>query len=217
MKSHRTLAITTLTAGALGALALALLVHPTPAHAAIVDMLPADPTKIGKDDIVRVIMNLIQWALAFASAIAAIFIAVNGYQYVLSAGNPEKLEKAKMGLTWSVGGFILAISSYGIVYLVASTLQFTQLKRLEDHRPASVPGTVKPVVESIADIIFWFGGAVAVFFLIVGGYRYMTSQGDREAVEKAKKTVLYALIGLIILFAAVLIFNLVSTTVIGGA
>lgn len=212
MKLRRTTAVT-LTAGTVGALALALLVHPGQAHAALLDFLPADPTNIGKDDIVQVIMNLIQWALAFASAVGATFIVINGYQYILSAGNPEKIEKAKMGLTWSVGGFILAISSYAIVYLTARTLGYKHPGSLQNHQPGSLPGTVPPILGGIANILFTFAGAIAVGFIIVGGYRYVTSQGNQELVEKAKKTLLYAIIGLIVIFISAVLFNLVASAV----
>src|SRR5690606_8879098 len=115
-------------------------------------------------------------------------------------GNPEKIEKAKMGLTWSVGGFILAISSYAIVYLTARTLGYKHPGSLQNHQPGSLPGTVQPIFGGVANILFTFAGAIAVGFIIVGGYRYVTSQGNQELVEKAKKTLLYAIIGLIVVF-----------------
>lgn len=202
---------------AAAAVALALLINPEPTHAAsLLDgIFGKDPNDINRNDIVRVLMQLIQFALMFASAVAAIFIVVNGYQYILSAGNPEKIEKAKMGLTWSVGGLILAISSYAIVYLTAKTLGVKNNSNLgealDQHKPGSLPGTVPGILDSIANILFIFAGAVAVIFIILGGYRYVTSQGNRELAEKAQKTLLYAVVGLIIVFAAFLIFNLIAT------
>lgn len=200
--------------GSAAALALAALVHPESAHAAaIVDFLPNDPAKLGRDDVVKVLVNLIQWGLMFASAIGAIFIVVNGYQYVLSAGNPEKIEKAKLGLTWSIGGFILVISSYAAVHLLASTLEATQLKdSLEAHQPAALPGGAPGILTSISRVIFIFAGAVAVTFLILGGYRYITSQGNQDLVEKAKKTIIYALIGLIVVFISASLFDFIATS-----
>lgn len=197
-------------AGGLAALALAVLVHPDPAHAAILDFLPSDPSKVGKDDIIKVLVNLIEWGLMFASAIGAIFIVVNGYQYVLSAGNPEKIEKAKLGLTWSIGGFILVISSYAIVHLVASQLGFTQIGELNANKPGGLPSDARAIPTDIARILFIFAGAVAVAFIILGGYRYVTSQGDRDLVEKAKKTLLYAVIGLILIFVSATLFSFIA-------
>lgn len=200
--------------GAVAAVALAPLINPDPAHAALLDgIFGKDPNDINRNDIVRVLVELIRYGLIFASAIAALFIVVNGYQYVLSAGNPEKVEKAKMGLTWSVGGLILVIGSYAIVHLTAATLGFRQdkLNQLEQNKPAGVPEGAPGILDSIANILFIFAGAVAVIFIILGGYRYVTSQGNRELAEKAQKTLLYAVVGLIIVFTAFLIFNLIAT------
>ena len=197
---------------AAAAVALALLINPEPAHAALLDgIFGKDPNDINRNDIVRVLMELIQFALMFASAVAAIFIVVNGYQYILSAGNPEKIEKAKMGLTWSVGGLILVIGSYAIVRLLAETLGFTRLGDLDSHKPASLPAGAPGILDSIANTLFIFAGGVAIVFIVLGGYRYVTSQGNRDLTEKAQKTLLYAVVGLIIVFVAFLIFNFIAT------
>jgi hypothetical protein len=49
--------------------------------------------------------------------------------------------------------------------------------------------------------------ALAVVALIVGGYQFMTSYGDDEKRQGAQKTIIYALIGLIL---AILAFGIVS-------
>jgi hypothetical protein len=41
-------------------------------------------------------------------------------------------------------------------------------------------------------------GVVALIMLMVGGFRYITSAGNDTVIAEAKKTIVYALIGLII-------------------
>jgi hypothetical protein len=53
----------------------------------------------------------------------------------------------------------------------------------------------------IADVINIFSlvvGVVAVIMIIIGGFRYITSGGDSSNVSGAKNTILYAIIGLVI-------------------
>ena len=69
----------------------------------------------------------------------------------------------------------------------------------------SVPTIVQTILRSIILSL----GIVAVIFIIIGGYNYMTSAGDASKVEKAKKTILYAVIGLIICALAFVIVNFV--------
>lgn len=68
---------------------------------------------------------------------------------------------------------------------------------------------VKGVVGSLA--------IVAVIFVVVGAINYMTSAGDSGKVQKAKNTILYALIGLIISVLAFAIVNFVIAKVIKSA
>lgn len=65
-----------------------------------------------------------------------------------------------------------------------------------------VQGSFQTVLVNIINGLLVFAAAVAILFLIVGGFRYVTSTGNAEQVEAAKKTVLYAIIGLIIIFIA---------------
>ena len=59
-------------------------------------------------------------------------------------------------------------------------------------------------------------GLVAVVVMIIGGVNYMTSAGDAGKVKKAKDTILYGLIGLIVCILAFALVNFVITNLIGG-
>lgn len=54
------------------------------------------------------------------------------------------------------------------------------------------------IVKTVIEIFSWVVGAVAVVMVIFGGFRYVTSGGDNAKVTSAKNTILYALIGLIV-------------------
>jgi len=69
------------------------------------------------------------------------------------------------------------------------------------------------VVWDIVRFIFIVLGAVAVIMIIVGGLQYATSQGDSGAVAKAKNTILYAVIGLVVALFATGIVTFVITNI----
>ena len=69
-------------------------------------------------------------------------------------------------------------------------------------------------VQSIVKNIILALGVVCVVVMLVGGINYMTSSGDPSKVEKAKKTILYGLIGLIICVLAFAIVNFVISQII---
>ena len=58
-------------------------------------------------------------------------------------------------------------------------------------------------------------GIIAVIMIIVGGFRYIASGGKQESITAAKNTILYAIIGLVIVALAQIIVKFVlekSTT-----
>ena len=63
------------------------------------------------------------------------------------------------------------------------------------------------VIQNILNSVIAVSGLIAVIFIIIGGVQYMTSTGDSSKIEKAKKTILYAVIGLIICALAAAITN----------
>lgn len=58
-------------------------------------------------------------------------------------------------------------------------------------------------------------GIAAVVVIIVGGIGYMTSTGDAGKVKKAKDTILYGVIGLVICVLAFAIVNFVIGNLLG--
>lgn len=82
---------------------------------------------------------------------------------------------------------------------------------------AGVTGNTRAdVIDLIARIVQWalyLSGAVAVLFVIVGGYRYLTAGGNEETATKARKSVVNALIGLVIIILAYVIVNVITNFV----
>lgn len=67
------------------------------------------------------------------------------------------------------------------------------------------------IFNTIANILIFLVGIIAVIMLIIGGIRYAVSGGDQSAVTSAKNTILYAIVGLIVAFLAFAIVNFVTT------
>ena len=67
-------------------------------------------------------------------------------------------------------------------------------------------------VNTIINVVIGILGLVCVVVMIIGGVNYMTSSGDTGKVKKAKDTILYGVIGLVVCALAFAIVN----WVIGG-
>lgn len=67
--------------------------------------------------------------------------------------------------------------------------------------PASGP-TVQSTIALVINILSIVVGVIAVIMIIIGGLRYITSGGDSNNTKGAKDTILYAIIGLVVVALA---------------
>lgn len=61
-----------------------------------------------------------------------------------------------------------------------------------------IPGFITSVVNLLSFVV----GALAVIMIMVGGFKYVTSGGDSGKVTSAKNTIMYAIIGIVIVVLA---------------
>lgn len=59
-------------------------------------------------------------------------------------------------------------------------------------------GSVQTLASDVINIFSWVVGIVSVIMIIYGGFRYITSAGNDSSVTSAKNTILYAIIGLVV-------------------
>lgn len=59
-------------------------------------------------------------------------------------------------------------------------------------------------------------GVVAILFIMLGGFWYLTSAGNEETAEKGQKTLTNAIIGLVVIILAATIVRIVANTVTSG-
>ncbi len=68
---------------------------------------------------------------------------------------------------------------------------------------------IDEIVSQVINILSLAVGVVAVIMIIVGGFRYITSGGDSGNVTGAKNTILYAVVGLVVVALAQVIVRFV--------
>ena len=76
---------------------------------------------------------------------------------------------------------------------------------VHDTGTGSLDSTVKNIINGVLYVV----GILAVVMVIIGGVQYTTSGGDSGAVTKAKNTILYGIVGLVIAILAYAIVNFV--------
>lgn len=67
--------------------------------------------------------------------------------------------------------------------------------------------TIGTVAKGLVDTVAFIAGVAAVIFIVLGGIRYASASGNPQNIERAKETLLYAVVGLIISILAPLIIG----------
>ena len=96
-----------------------------------------------------------------------------------------------------------------LAFLLPGSLQAGALDFGESYASGIGLGDTDPrvMIARIVQIILGFLGIIAVGLIIYGGFLWMTSNGNEEQISRAKKTLINAVIGLIIILAS---FGIVS-------
>lgn len=77
----------------------------------------------------------------------------------------------------------------------------------DELSPPGVSTDICTLVGSGLTFIYAIAGVIALVLLVLGGIQYMSSGGDKVAVEQARGRITSAIVGLVIVFGAYLVIN----------
>lgn len=93
---------------------------------------------------------------------------------------------------------------------ILTTLAFGN--EIKDVDPSKTEDNLTQAIGNIISGVIGLLGLACVVIIIVGGIQYMTSSGDSGKVKKAKDTILYGVIGMVICILAFAITQFIITT-----
>jgi hypothetical protein len=115
--------------------------------------------------------------------------------------------------------FAAATAAAGMILLVATPLpqasasctgaQCAQEGANKVNTGGTKTSTLDSAIKTVVNTILFLLGVVAVIVIVIGGFKYVTSNGDAEKVKSAKNTILYAVIGLVVAIMAYAIVDFV--------
>lgn len=79
----------------------------------------------------------------------------------------------------------------------------------EENGVATIKG-FEIIFERVLNIAVYLAVVVLFLFLVIGGFKFITSGGDPKATESAKNTLTYAILGLVLLIGIWLILNFIE-------
>ncbi len=111
------------------------------------------------------------------------------------------------------GVSLLAASCSGSKCLACNELQ--QLNN-SSQQCSNASTTVNSIVYDSVNVLSIIVGIVAVLMIIISGFRFIVSGGDSNGVSNARKTLIYALIGLAIAALANILVRFMANTNFAG-
>ena len=81
-----------------------------------------------------------------------------------------------------------------------------------DCDPGGSASSVNKLIRTVISFLSFIVGIVSVIMIIIGGLKYITSSGDSSNVTSAKNTILYAIVGLVVVALAQVLVRFVLNT-----
>ena len=125
--------------------------------------------------------------------------------YITSAGNEERVKSAKSGMTAALIGLALGIAAPSILKTISSILGW-------DNTSAELASalTFSQIALKVLDFLLGAVGVLGLIMLIIGGIMYFGSAADEKNVEAGKRTVKYAIIGIALALASMVIVRQIA-------
>lgn len=156
-----------------------------------------------------IVENLTNFILFMGVIIFAIMIGLGMVQVITGGASPEALKAGKKRI-------MLAVSSIALFFtgrIILDGIGVTGANRFLGQDVGLnnfTQNTIYAIIGVIWTYIQFAGGVMAVVMIVVGGIKLMSSAGNPQAVQSARKTITYAVIGLVGLLSATLIVSLIG-------
>ena len=114
---------------------------------------------------------------------------------------------------------VLGLMALGLMLFQFIPVVFAQAGTAAGEAPAFVlektgsQGSARQLILNIVNFFLGFLGLLAVIMIIYGGMLYVSAAGKQESIDKGKKIIMYAVIGIVVILLSFAIVN----TVLGGA
>jgi len=109
-----------------------------------------------------------------------------------------------------------------VAITVASLLAPAAVLAVGGWNPTNVTGSglattsVATIITTIMQWMLYIVGTIAVITFVISGIMYLTAAGDEDQIGKAKKAMVYGIVGIVVALLGLIIINLVDSMLQGS-
>jgi hypothetical protein len=156
-----------------------------------------------------ILNNATNTLLLLAGLVAVLVIVYGGYQYFISS-IPGQKANGQATITNGVIGLVVVIIAKPIVTLIQVTLNATDpLSSTPTQLQFNTQGIAFVIKNVINNLLIPISSVATVFFIVLGAYYWITSNGSSEQVKKAQDAIRNAVIGFVVVLLAVSVVQLI--------
>ncbi|MCH2188983.1 hypothetical protein MK079_04110 [Candidatus Gracilibacteria bacterium] len=128
--------------------------------------------------------------------VATIYMMAIVFRLIFTENTSEQIEKFKQGILWSIIGIIVMQLAYVYVHSVYGN----------DIGGATVYRFMDSVIHPITQLFETFASFIFVAIIFFSYFQMVTANGDEEKIKSGKMSILYAIIGFVVIrFSAILV------------
>ena len=138
--------------------------------------------------------------------LSLIFIIIGALMYITSAGNDGQITNAKKAITASLIGLAIGLAAPSFLKEISTILGWG----VTNNAAVNSALTLSQIALRVLNFLMSILGILALLMMVVGAMFYLTAAGDEKQVEKGKKIFQYAVIGVIVAMASMVVIRQVS-------
>lgn len=151
----------------------------------------------GADLITSVVFYVIDFAKYLLGGIAVLYFMFAGFKLVTAEAKiDEESEKQKQNMKYIIYGLILVIIADELVTKVFFGEYGECLASASNAKECAKGGST--LIKGLYSFVFAIIATLAVFVLVLSGFRLATSAGEEETINKQKRHITMAILGILI-------------------
>lgn len=157
-------------------------------------------------DLGQVLGSVLSAMQGIIVVLGIIFIIIGALIYITSGGNESRMTLGKTAITAALIGLALGIAAPSFLKEIAGVLGWGSV----DAAIVAAP-TLSSLALEVLNFLLSIIGVLAIIMLVIGGLIYLTAAGNENKAETGKKIVTYAVVGVSVALAALVITTQVAS------
>ncbi|MDP1883764.1 MAG: hypothetical protein Q8L10_00160 [Candidatus Moranbacteria bacterium] len=143
------------------------------------------------------------------ATVAILFIVIGGVMYILSGGNEKTITTAKNTITSALIGLAIALAAPTFLKEIQNILGGGSGANPDELVNNAL--TLNQIAMRTLNLLLSITGILAIIGLVIGGSYYFTAYGDEKRAETGKGIITSAIIGIVIVMAALIIVRQIAS------